>query len=363
MAYVAVTGAAGFLGSHLVEHLLDNGHEVLALDNMLGADPKTLTEIVEQHLQEGKPSRLFPRLYDCADLSNLNVLASELRSCSVVYHLAAAPHEGLSVFSPCVVTQHTYFSTVVMATAAIKAGVKRFVFASSMSRYGSMSYLGWGLEAAKFGKYAPFVEADKTYPVDPYGIAKVAAEDVLRVLAVQHGMEHVIAVPHNIVGPRQKYDDPYRNVASIFANLMLQDRQPYIYGDGQQQRVFSDVADCVPILARLGFEPNLDGEIFNIGPDDNPVTILELAKLLAGIIGFALRPTFLPDRPCEVKHAWPSADKARQRLGYDPKIGLTETLERLVAYIQDKGAKPFRYHLPVEIVNQKTPRTWSEKLL
>ena len=123
------------------------------------------------------------------------------------------------------------------------------------------------------------------------------------------------------------------------------------------------MADCVPILARLGFEPNLDGEIFNIGPDDNPVTILELAKLLAGIIGFALRPTFLPDRPCEVKHAWPSADKARQRLGYDPKIGLTETLERLVAYIQDKGAKPFRYHLPVEIVNQKTPRTWSEKLL
>jgi UDP-glucose 4-epimerase len=105
-------------------------------------------------------------------------------------------------------------------------------------------------------------------------------------LADTHGMEWVIAVPHNIVGPRQKYDDPYRNVASIFINMMLQGRQPYIYGDGSQMRCFSFVSDDIEPLKKMAFDPRCAGEVINIGPDDEFVSINELAEIIARLLQF-----------------------------------------------------------------------------
>ena len=128
-----------------------------------------------------------------------------------------------------------------IASAAIANGVKRFVYCSSMARYGTQDV-------------TPFTEDMICKPQDPYGICKYSAENILRCLCEVHGMELVIAVPHNIIGPRQKYDDPYRNVASIMINLMLQRRQPIIYGDGLQQRCFSFVKDDVYCLEKLAFQ-------------------------------------------------------------------------------------------------------------
>jgi UDP-glucose 4-epimerase len=209
----------------------------------------------------------------------------------------------------------------------------------------------------------PFTEDMDPRPQDPYGIGKVASELLLRNLAEVHGMEWVIAVPHNIVGPRQKYDDPYRNVASIFINLMLQGRQPIIYGDGSQKRCFSFVSDDVRPLVQMALDPACAGEVINIGPDDEFVTIRELAGVIARLTGFPLDLVFTRPRPGEVHFANCSADKARRLLGYAPRVKLEEGLATMVEWIRSRGPRPFRYHLPVEIENDKTPETWRERLL
>ena len=184
----------------------------------------------------------------------------------------------------------------------------------------------------------------------------------MRCLAEVHGMELVIAVPHNIIGPRQKYDDPYRNVASIMINLMLQGRQPIIYGDGTQKRCFSFVQDDINCLKAIAFQDNVIGEIINIGPDEEFVTINELASTIADILNFRLNPVYMSGRPQEVKLATCSADKARKLLGYHTEYSLRDGLLEMVEYIQKRGVKKFRYHLDVEIINDKTPKTWAQKL-
>ena len=178
-----------------------------------------------------------------------------------------------------------------------------------------------------------------------------------------HGVNYVIAVPHNIIGPRQKFDDPYRNVASIMINLMLQDRQPIIYGDGTQKRCFSFVDDCIFCLKEMAFRNNVIGEVVNIGPDEEFIEINNLAEVIANLLTFNLNPTYLPDRPQEVKNATCSADKARKLLDYETSVSLRDGLQRMISYVKDKGARPFKYHLDLEIINEKTPRTWSERLL
>jgi UDP-glucose 4-epimerase len=283
---------------------------------------------------------------DCNDLDRVRGL---LRDIDLVYHCAAAPHEGLSVFSPCVITTHTYNSTVSVAAAACSAGVRRFVFTSSMARYGRQPVL-------------PFTEDMTPLPRDPYGVAKWAAEEALRCLCEAHDMEYVVAVPHNIIGPRQKYDDPFRNVASIMINRMLQGHQPYIYGDGTQARSFTFVADCVNPLAEMAFRPGLSGQVINVGPDEESTTVNELAERIARIIGFDLNPIYVPDRPMEVKRAYLSADKARKLLGYRTTTDLDKGLRHMVAWIRENGPRPFVYHLPIEIESDKLPVTWRDRL-
>lgn len=327
---ILVTGAAGFLGSNLCDRLKD--HQVIGVDSMIGGDIGNVPPHVELHQ---------------FDLSNLERLTRVMEGVELVYHTACTPYEGLSVFSPSLVVHNTTQISVNVMTSAIRCGVKRVVHCSSMARYGEQR--------------PPFTEDMICYPQDPYGIAKLAAEKLLENLAEVHGVELVIAVPHNIIGPKQKYDDPFRNVASIMSNLMLQGRQPIVYGDGSQIRCFSDVDEDIDILMTLGFA-DCAGETFNIGPDKGEVSILELAERIAKIINFDLNPVFMPGRPQEVKHANCSADKIRKWFGWEQVIPLDESLEKIVRYIRVKGTKPFVYHLPIEIISPKTPKTWTERL-
>jgi UDP-glucose 4-epimerase len=272
-----------------------------------------------------------------------------LKNVDIVYHTACTAYEELSVFSPNLMCQNTYQITASLASAAISQGVKRFVYCSSMARYGKQDVV-------------PFTEDMIPKPQDPYGISKYAAENLLKCLSSVHGMEVVIAVPHNIIGPRQKYDDPYRNVASIMINMMLQGRQPIIYGDGEQKRCFSFIQDDIDCLMRLGFQDDVVGEVINIGPDEEFVTINDLAKTIAKLLHFDLKPIYVPDRPQEVKLATCSAEKARKMLNYQTKYSLEDGLSEMIDYIRKKGPKKFRYHLDVEIINDKTPKTWSKKM-
>jgi len=236
---VFVTGVAGFLGGHLAERFLQQGHRVAGCDNLLGGYRDNVPEGAEFHQT------------DCLDLERLT---AAMKGADTVYHCAATAYEGLSVFSPFIVTQNIVDASVATFTAAIRNRVRRIVFCSSMARYGTNE--------------VPFREEMPPRPQDPYGIGKVAAETYLRNLCGVHGVEWVICVPHNIYGPRQKYDDPFRNVAAIMINLMLQGRQPIIYGNGTQRRCFSFIEDDLPVLTRLAFAEDVVGEVINIGPDE-----------------------------------------------------------------------------------------------
>lgn len=332
---IYITGIAGFLGSHLADRLIADGHKVFGSDSLIGGD-------------SDNPPCDF-RVIDCNNLSDLTGHMG-LNNPDVVYHCAATAHEGLSVFSPKVITDNIYGATVGAVTAAIQNKVKRFINMSSMARYGNGDGNG------------KFTEDMTPRPQDPYGIAKVAAEQTGKLLCEIHGVEWVNLVPHNIIGPRQKYDDPFRNVASIMINRMLQGQQPIIYGDGNQVRCFSPIGDVLDCLVKAMDAPVV-GETINIGPDSGEVTINELCRTISDIIGCGFDPLYMRDRPQEVKHATCSSDKARRLLGYEAKGSLRGELERMVNYIREYGTRTFNYHLPLEIVNDKTPRTWVDRII
>jgi UDP-glucose 4-epimerase len=332
---VFVSGVAGFLGAHVAREGLALGWEVCGADSLLAGDESNV------------PAGVTWWPADCRDVHRY---AHLLKDTDVVYHCAAAPYEGLSVFSPQLVFDNTLLSTVALLRASVNAGVRRFVLCSSMSRYGHQQ--------------APFTEDMPAAAADPYAIAKVAAEEVTRNLCGLHGLEYVIAVPHNIYGPGQRYWDPFRNVAAIMVNRVLSGKPPVVYGDGSQRRCLSYIADVAGPLLKLATE-DVAGEIFNVGPDDDGCTMLELAEMVIRLTGTDFRPVFFGARPAEVHTAHCSAAKARRVLGYEPQWDLEAGLGKLIAWVAEKGPRPFGYHLPIEITTTPlpVPRTWSEKLM
>lgn len=333
---ILVTGSAGFLGSWLVERLLSGGNTVVSVDNLVSGYADNVIQ---------NPNHSFHE----ANILDLSALTELMHGCEVVYHTAALAYEGLSVFSPYQITQNIVSGSVSVMTAAIRNGVRRIVNCSSMSRYGV--------------NRLPFRETLEPKPRSPYGVAKVAAEHQLNLLGELHGVEVAHVVPHNIIGPRQNYTDPYRNVTSIMINLMLQDRQPIIYGDGEQKRCFSYVTDVLFTLERLG-ECSLEehGEVFNVGPDEQFISINELANTIADLLRFSLRPQYVPGHRAEVALATCSADKIRSRFGYETRTSLSDGLQRTIGYIQRRGPLPFNYHLRLEILNDQVPATWRDRV-
>jgi UDP-glucose 4-epimerase len=331
---VFISGAAGFLGSHLAEAYVGQGAHVVGCDNLIGGELSNLPEGIR---------------FEEADCCDVDAMKRLMAGSDLVYHCAAIATEGLSVFSPALIAQHVYQNTAAMLAAAASNRVRRFITCSSMARYGDAK--------------APFTEETRPQPVDPYGIAKYAAEMLVRNVADTHGFEYAIAVPHNIIGPKQKYNDPYRNVASIMINRMLKGEQPIIYGDGGQKRCFSFVQDCVDPLMKMGSLDGIAGETINIGPDEEYISILELARMIAELMDFRLDPIFVPERPREVRYATCSADKARRLLGYRTKVSLRDGLRSIIDWIRANGTRPFEYHLPIEIDSPLVPNTWKQRMM
>ena len=331
---IFITGVAGFLGSHLAKRMIDLGHEASGNDNLIGGEKSNLPEKI----------KFFET--DCNDLEKMSDI---IKGNEIIYHCAATAHEGLSVFSPNIITKNIFQASVSTITAAIQNKVRRFIYCSSMARYGSQDY--------------PFTEDMETKPEDPYGVAKVAGENILKLLADLNGMEWNIAVPHNIVGPNQKYDDQFRNVLSIFINRNLQNKPAIIYGDGKQKRCFSYIDDAIYCLEKMALDKNINKEIINIGPDEEDVTISELAEMVANEIGFNGKPLHLSNRPKEVRFATCSANKSRKLLNYKTKTSLKEAIKKTTEFIKKSGTKPFKYYLPIEIINDKTPEAWVKKLI
>ena len=331
--HIFITGVAGFLGSNLADFYLDKGFKVSGCDNLVGGDLDNVDSRV--NFYQG----------NCEDLDFMTQATKN--NVDVLCHSASYAHEGLSNISPTLICQNNMTGSVSTFTASIRNKVKRIVFCSSMARYGDIK--------------PPFREDDICNPVDPYGVTKLAAENILRILCKTHNLEYNIAVPHNIIGPKQKFDDPFRNVASIMTNLILMDKQPVIYGDGNQVRCFSDIDDCIYCLDKLITDPNIKSQILNIGPDEEYISINELYEKISNKLRYNQSPRYSIDRPNEVKIATCSADKARKLINYKTKVDLNESLEKLIGFIKSKGPKKFKYNYTLEIDNETVPHTWKNK--
>ena len=331
--HIFITGVAGFLGSNLADYYINKNYKVSGNDNLIGGNLENINNKVN-----------FYKI-NCEELDKMT---EAMKGVDVVCHAAAYAHEGLSSFSPTLICSNNVTGSTAVFTAAIRNKVKRIVFCSSMARYGNVS--------------TPYKETDSVNPVDPYGVSKVAAENILKILSKTHKFEYNIAIPHNIIGPKQKYNDPFRNVASIMINLILQNRKPTIYGDGKQKRSFSDVEDCIYCLDKLILDPNIKYEIVNIGPDEETVTINELYSIICNKLKYKKEPNYENARPNEIKVANCSSDKARILLNYKTKVSLDQSLDKLIHYIKKNGTKKFIYDYDIEILSDITPITWKKKI-
>src|SRR5215472_12796153 len=330
MAKIFITGVAGFLGWHLADALLAAGHEVGGNDNLSGGDISNVPHDVAYHH---------------LDCNHRDELAAALVGYTHLVHCAAAPYEGLSFFSPEYITRN-------IVGAAVASGVGRIVHCSSMARYGAQE--------------SPFREDQQPTPQDPYGIGKLATESLLRNLCETHDIEYSIAVPGNIIGPRQAYDDPFRGVTSIMINLALRGRELIIFGDGEQKRRFAPVDSCVNALMRMTFDSVKSGEIINIGPTSlgTLISINDLAALIWGACGHNGPPRirYLPDRVGDVKFAYCDVAKSIQLLGHYHGLTLEQCILDMIYDVRKRGPKSFNYDLPIEIRNHKTPAAWMERL-
>jgi len=335
MRKVLITGVAGFMGSHLADAFLEKGYSVIGVDNLIGGYKDNVPDQVEFHE---------------VDLDNLDLIQDLFLGVDLVVHTACTAYEGLSVFSPALVVRNTTQVTVNILSACVKAGVPKIVYMSSMARYGTQEVV-------------PFREDLVPNPQDPYGIAKYASELLIKNIAETQGMSYVILVPHNIIGPRQKFDDPFRNVASIMINRLLQGKAPIIYGDGLQKRCFSFMEDVTNPLMIACESSIVDGKTINIGPDEEFITINDLANKISELMGIDIEPIYMPGRPQEVRFANCDASLARSLLNYKTSTSLETGLLELIKYISENGPRPFDYHLPLEFTTKDTPRTWTERLM
>lgn len=335
MKRILITGVAGFMGAHLAEAFQKRGYEVVGVDNLIGGYRENVPSGVEFHE---------------LDLNDLEAIRDVFTGVDLVVHAACTAYEGLSVFSPSLVVRNTLQITVNVMSACVRAQVPKIVYLSSMARYGAQEKV-------------PFTEELLPNPQDPYGIAKYSAELMIKNIATTQGMKYVILVPHNIIGPKQKFDDPFRNVASIMINRILQNKPPIIYGDGQQLRCFSFMDDVTAPVLKACETSVADGMIINVGPDEESLTINELSSLIMKLMGVQMTPIYMPGRPQEVKNANCSADLAREILGYKTSTSLESGLLELIKYIKENGPREFNYHLPLEFSNEQTPKTWTEKLI
>lgn len=331
---IFITGVAGFLGSHLAEWALSQSYKVAGCDNLSLGNKNNVPKGVEFYK------------YDAFDFEkNKKYLAGA----DIVFHAAACPYDNFSLFSPFKVVKNTFSTTASVLSASISNNVKRFVYCSSMSRYGNNT--------------SPFIEEMEPRPLTPYGIAKTAGENLVTSLAQVHNFEYVICIPHNIFGPRQVYNDPYRNAVSLIINQMLQNRSPIIYGDGEQKRDFSPIQDLIPLFQGLLFGNKVKNQVINIGPDEEALTLNELIQILNNIMGKNIKASYIPFRPQEVKEALCSAAKARQILNYKKVISLRKALEELTEWIKLQGPTKFSYNQTAEIDYPSLSQVWNKKLL
>jgi UDP-glucose 4-epimerase len=299
-----VTGGAGFIGSHLVEHLAALGRRVRVLDDFSTGLRSNLAGV-----------RPAPEVVD-GNVADPAAVARALEGVGVVFHLAALASVQKSVEAPAATHRICATGTLHVLDAARKAGVRRVVYAASSSAYGLPPGEVQG-------------ETDPVQPLSPYAAAKLAGELYLQAFATTYGLETVRLRFFNIFGPRQRADSPYSGVIALFVAALTAGRAPTVHGDGLQSRDFTYVTDVVQALTRAAEAPGVSGQVYNIGTG-RATTVLDLVAALNRQLGTSLAPRHGPPRAGDVRHSRADISLARRDLGYEPAVafeqGLAETL-------------------------------------
>jgi UDP-glucose 4-epimerase len=324
-----VTGGAGFIGSHVADHLIRMKHEVVVLDDLSGG----YRENVPREAEFVKGSIL--------DSNLVNALFKQHRF-HYVYHFAAYAAEGLSHFIKRFNYNNNLIGSVNLINASVNHEAERFVFASSIAVYGAGQ--------------TPMMEDMTPVPEDSYGISKLAVEQELRVTHDMFGLEYVIFRPHNVYGPRQNIADRYRNVVGIFMNQILKGEPMTIFGDGEQKRAFSDIDDVAPVIAGSVENSAARNQIINVGAD-MPFTVNRLAQVIAEAMNVPCNKRHLPARN-EVKLAFSDHSKCKAVFGDRRLATLREGVEKMAAWVKDHGARESGVFGEIEIMRNMPP-SWA----
>lgn len=300
---VLVTGGAGFIGSHLIERLLERNCQVCVLDNFSSGSPERLAPFGDAlDVIEG-------------DVCDPSVVERAVAGAEAVFHLAAMVSVVQSVAEPVAAYAINTAGTVQLLEAARRAGVRRLALASTCAIYGDTERL-------------PVSEADPVAPVSPYAASKLAAEQACQLYSRLHGLETVALRFFNVYGPRQDPASPYAAVVPRFAASLRAGQQPTIFGDGLQSRDFIFVGDIVEALWTAATAPGLAGRLFNVGRGEQ-TSVLDLARTVGAHLGVPVNPVFAPARDGEVRHSRADVSAyaaAGFRASHDLREGLRLTL-------------------------------------
>ncbi len=303
MAFYLVTGGAGFIGSHLAEELVRRGHRVRVADNFVTGKRRNLAHVPAADLVEG-------------DLADAGVARRAVEGVDFVLHQAAIPSVPRSVDDPLTSHRANIDATLNVLLAARDAGVRRVVYAGSSSAYGDTPTL-------------PKDESMPSSPLSPYALQKLVGEQYGQLFTQLYGLETVTTRYFNVFGPRQDPSSPYSGVISLFISALSEGRTPTIYGDGEQTRDFTYVANVVDGVLRACDAPNVAGEVMNVATGSR-ISINALFRALRDLLGARVEPVYAPARRGDVRDSQADISKARRLLGYQPTVGFEEGLKKTV---------------------------------
>jgi nucleoside-diphosphate-sugar epimerase len=309
MSLYLVTGGAGFIGSHLAEELVRRGHAVRVVDNLATGKRRNLAHLPDFEFVEG-------------DLADLAVAQRAVHGADFVLHQAAIPSVPRSVKDPITSNRANIDASLNVLVAARDAGVKRLVYAGSSSAYGDTPTL-------------PKREDMPPNPLSPYALQKLVAEQYCQMFTRLYGLETVTIRYFNVFGPRQDPGSPYSGVISLFATAVLEGRQPTIYGDGEQTRDFTYVANVVDGVLRACDVPGAVGEVINVATGGR-ISLNELLRTMNRIAGTSMTAIYTEPRSGDVRHSQADITKARNLLGYRPIVDLEQGLEKTLAWARSE---------------------------
>ena len=303
-----VTGGAGFIGSNIVDRLVNGGNEVVVIDNLLTSSMDNLKDIM---------SRIK---FVNGDIQDLDLLVREFEGVDYVLHQAALASVPRSIENPIASNQNNIDGTLNVLVAARDAGVKRVVYAASSSAYGNTPTL-------------PKHEGMASDPLSPYAIMKLVGEQYCKVFYNIYGLETVSLRYFNVFGPRQDPNSQYAAVIPKFITAMLNDERPVIYGDGEQSRDFTYVQNNVDANLLACTAPNAAGKMFNVACGER-ITLNQLVELLNDILGKDIDPVYKEERAGDVKHSLADISLARDIMRYEPEYGFKEGLLKTVEWFK-----------------------------